>query len=347
MVPIIASRPGAVRHRRPGCSSNCENSASDRVRALRIQPFRARRHHPRPRRSGRHCRRCSPPCRPATGRSWSTTAPPTAPAISPGPPAPRVVHEPTPGLRRRPAGPASLAADPPDGVVCFMDGDGSLDPGDLPAVAGPVLAGRADLVLGARRPTTAAAWPLPRPGGQPPCWPSSCAAGRAGGCPTSARCGPPAATPCWPSAPGPALRLAAGDGAAGGGRRLAHRRGRRPLRRPGPGASKVTGTRAGHGPGDPGHGPAPRMNRCRSRAPHVLVMAKEPRPGRVKTRLCPPCTAGGGGGGGRSGAGRHPGRRRRLRRPPARSSPSTANPARGCRRASRSSPSGAPTSTSA
>lgn len=36
-------------------------------------------------------------------------------------------------------------------VVCFMDADGSLDPADLPSVAGPVLAGRADLVLGARR----------------------------------------------------------------------------------------------------------------------------------------------------------------------------------------------------
>lgn len=48
------------------------------------------------------------------------------------------------------------AADP---VVCFMDCDGSLDPTDLPGVAGPVLAGEADLVLGARRPEPGA-WPL-------------------------------------------------------------------------------------------------------------------------------------------------------------------------------------------
>jgi glycosyltransferase involved in cell wall biosynthesis len=53
-----------------------------------------------------------------------------------------------------------LAADPPDGVVCFMDGDGSLDPADLVSVAAPVLAGASDLVLGARRPTVAGAWPL-------------------------------------------------------------------------------------------------------------------------------------------------------------------------------------------
>jgi len=71
----------------------------------------------------------------------------------------RVVHEPTPGFGSA-CWAGLLAADPPDDVVCFMDGDGSLDPRDLPAVAGPVLAGSADLVLGARRPTTTAAWPV-------------------------------------------------------------------------------------------------------------------------------------------------------------------------------------------
>ncbi|HVW35487.1 MAG TPA: glycosyltransferase family 2 protein [Acidimicrobiia bacterium] len=70
-----------------------------------------------------------------------------------------VVTEPQPGFGSA-CWAGLLAADPDDGVVCFMDGDGSLDPADLPAVAGPVLAGRADLVLGARRPTTAGAWPV-------------------------------------------------------------------------------------------------------------------------------------------------------------------------------------------
>jgi glycosyltransferase involved in cell wall biosynthesis len=44
-------------------------------------------------------------------------------------------------------------------IVCFMDCDGSLDPGELPRIAGPVLDGRADLMLGARRPERGA-WPL-------------------------------------------------------------------------------------------------------------------------------------------------------------------------------------------
>jgi hypothetical protein len=67
-----------------------------------------------------------------------------------------VVHEP-----RRGFGAAChaglLAATAP--VVCFCDCDGSLDPAQLPRVAGPVLAGEADLVLGRRRPTGAGAWP--------------------------------------------------------------------------------------------------------------------------------------------------------------------------------------------
>ena len=53
---------------------------------------------------------------------------------------------------------AGLAA-ATDDVVCFMDCDGSLDPDELPAVAGPVVDGRADLVLGARR-AERGAWPL-------------------------------------------------------------------------------------------------------------------------------------------------------------------------------------------
>ena len=40
-----------------------------------------------------------------------------------------------------------------------MDADGSLDPGDLPSVTGPVLADDADLVLG-RRQAERGAWPL-------------------------------------------------------------------------------------------------------------------------------------------------------------------------------------------
>jgi glycosyltransferase involved in cell wall biosynthesis len=52
------------------------------------------------------------------------------------------------------------AARPADGVVCFVDGDGSFDPAELPAVGNPVLAGSADLVLGARRPTARGSWPV-------------------------------------------------------------------------------------------------------------------------------------------------------------------------------------------
>lgn len=43
-------------------------------------------------------------------------------------------------------------------VVCVMDADASLDPGDLPAVAAPVLAGAADLVVGRRATRSLRAW---------------------------------------------------------------------------------------------------------------------------------------------------------------------------------------------
>ncbi len=44
-------------------------------------------------------------------------------------------------------------------VVCFMDGDGSLDPAELVALSDRIADGHSDLVLGARRPTQRGAWP--------------------------------------------------------------------------------------------------------------------------------------------------------------------------------------------
>ncbi|MFG6193408.1 glycosyltransferase family 2 protein [Nonomuraea sp. JJY05] len=69
----------------------------------------------------------------------------------------RVVHEPRRGFGA--ACHAGLLAATAD-LVCFMDADASLDPRQLHAVAAPVIDGHADLVLGARRPRAAGAWPL-------------------------------------------------------------------------------------------------------------------------------------------------------------------------------------------
>ncbi|MFJ2136698.1 glycosyltransferase family 2 protein [Streptomyces sp. NPDC087845] len=68
-----------------------------------------------------------------------------------------VVHEPRRGFGA--ACHAGLTAATAE-VVCFCDCDASLDPTLLPSVAGPVLDGSADLVLGRRRPVTRRAWPL-------------------------------------------------------------------------------------------------------------------------------------------------------------------------------------------
>lgn len=66
-----------------------------------------------------------------------------------------VVHEPEPGFGAACWAGLQAATDP---VICFMDADGSLDPGHLPLVADPVLAGDADLMLGARI-ASRGAWP--------------------------------------------------------------------------------------------------------------------------------------------------------------------------------------------
>jgi hypothetical protein len=68
----------------------------------------------------------------------------------------QVVHEPRRGFGA--ACHAGLRAASAD-VVCFCDCDGSLDPAELPTVAGPVLDGDADLRLGRRRPRGIRAWP--------------------------------------------------------------------------------------------------------------------------------------------------------------------------------------------
>lgn len=66
-----------------------------------------------------------------------------------------VVHEPRQGFGA--ACFAGLRAATAD-VVCFMDADGSMDPAQLPRVAGPVLAREAELVLGARN-AAPGSWP--------------------------------------------------------------------------------------------------------------------------------------------------------------------------------------------
>lgn len=69
----------------------------------------------------------------------------------------RVVREPVRGFGA--ACHAGLEAATAE-FVCFCDCDASLDPGLLPLIAGPVLDGDADLVLGRRRPVSRDAWPL-------------------------------------------------------------------------------------------------------------------------------------------------------------------------------------------
>jgi glycosyltransferase involved in cell wall biosynthesis len=68
-----------------------------------------------------------------------------------------VIHEPRRGFGS--AAHAGLIA-ATSTVVAFCDADGSMDPAHLPLVTDPVSGGRADLVLGRRRPITRGAWPI-------------------------------------------------------------------------------------------------------------------------------------------------------------------------------------------
>lgn len=62
-----------------------------------------------------------------------------------------VVHEPRRGYGQAcQAGMAYLQRQHACEVVVFVDGDGSDDPADFPTVVGPILDGRADLVIGSR-----------------------------------------------------------------------------------------------------------------------------------------------------------------------------------------------------
>ncbi|MDH6574494.1 glycosyltransferase A (GT-A) superfamily protein (DUF2064 family) [Kitasatospora sp. MAP5-34] len=167
-------------------------------------------------------------------------------------------------------------------LVCFLDCDGSLDPAQLHRVTGPVLDGTADLVLGRRRPTSFTAWP-------PHARLANAELARRLRARTGARLhdlGPMRA-----ARRERLLALGLGDrrsgyplemvlAASAAGMRIVER----PVDyRPRAGRSKVTGTL---------RGTRQAISDMRSvlaaPPPTLLVIAKEPVPGRVKTRLTPP-----------------------------------------------------------
>ena len=67
-----------------------------------------------------------------------------------------VVHEPVPGYGSAVQRGVESATTP---IVCVLDGDGSLDPGELPALVALLRSG-ADLAVGRRVPERGAGWPL-------------------------------------------------------------------------------------------------------------------------------------------------------------------------------------------
>jgi glycosyltransferase A (GT-A) superfamily protein (DUF2064 family) len=168
--------------------------------------------------------------------------------------------------------------------VCFCDCDASLDPAELPRLLGPVRDGRADLVLGRRRPTQRGAWP---------------AHARLANAELSRRLRARTGAALHDLGPMRAARrdrllaLGLGDRRSGyplemvisgaaAGMRIEERD---VAYRPRAGRSKVTGTLSGT---------RRAIHDMRAvlaaRQPTLLVLAKSPRPGRVKTRLTPACT---------------------------------------------------------
>lgn len=169
-------------------------------------------------------------------------------------------------------------------IVCFLDCDGSLDPGQLSRVVDPVLSDEADLVLARRRPTARGAWPLHA---------------RLANLELARRLRSRTGASLHDLGPMRAARrerllaLGLGDRRSGYPLEMVLSASAAGLRiaetevdyRPRTGRSKVTGTLRGvrQAIGD---------MRAILAAPlaTLLVIAKEPVPGRVKTRLTPPCS---------------------------------------------------------
>ena len=216
-----------------------------------------------------------------------------------------VVFEPRRGFGAACA--AGLAA-ASDEVVCFMDADGSFDPVELPKVADPIRLGRSDLVLGARmalqgRLAASRSRCQSGPHGRGAAADVTFPAG------SRAHAGRPEAAAGRARHSGSTVWLASRDGPTCSHTGLAGRRGRRHLPPP---YRPFEGDRdgPGHPAGNRRHGRATPMTVPARRggtglAVQVVVIAKEPRPGAVKTRLCPPLMPEAGRRAGRGRTGRH------------------------------------------
>ena len=173
-------------------------------------------------------------------------------------------------------------------VVCFMDCDGSFRGSDLARVVAPVLRREADLVLGAREPSDRGAWPWhARMGNRAITFEVRRRTGLAFARPR-ADARRASHQPARARDRGPAIRMAARDGVAGVTRRLA-RTGNPGCLRPAHRPLEGHGHDSWHGACRPRHVGGTSMTvAAMTGNSTVIVIAKQPVPGRVKTRLCPP-----------------------------------------------------------